>query len=91
MTVPYLLAENPDMSGTEAITLSRRMMDGEKWNAFMLDLSFVGWGLLGLLTCGILLVFYVNPYHACTQAELYNVLKQKYAGKQNQNWGQGYN
>ena len=88
MMVPYILAENPDMSGTEAITLSRRMMDGEKWNAFMLDLSFVGWGLLGLLTCGILLVLYVNPYHACTQAELYNVLKQKYAWKQNQNWGQ---
>lgn len=50
-------------------------MRGQKWNAFMLDLSFLGWDLLAILTCGILWVFYVNPYRNCTRAELYIQLR----------------
>ena len=72
---PYILAEYPEMSGKEAITLSRQMMDGQKWDAFVLDLSFIGWGILSLLTLGILGLFYVHPYRYCTNAELYRVLK----------------
>ena len=72
---PYILADNPGMKGTDAITLSRRMMDGQKWNAFVLDLSFIGWGLLSALTGGLLGIFYVNPYRDCTNAELYHTLK----------------
>jgi len=71
MMVPFLLAENPGLSGTEALRRSQEMMRGQKWNAFMLDLSFLGWDLLAILTCGILWVFYVNPYRNCTRAELY--------------------
>lgn len=43
---PYIMAENPDMSVTEAITESRRVMDGNKWRLFCLGFSFIGWGLL---------------------------------------------
>ena len=73
--VPYILADQPELSGTAAITRSREMMNGQKWNAFVLDLSFLGWHILSALTLGILGVFYVNPYQAATNAELYHELK----------------
>lgn len=75
--VPYILADQPDVSGRDAISLSRQMMDGHKWNAFLLDLSFIGWILLSCLTLGLVGVFYVNPYMFCTDAELYRELKNK--------------
>ena len=43
---PYILAENPDMTATEAITASRRLMDGNKFRLFCLGFSFIGWKLL---------------------------------------------
>lgn len=75
MMVPYLLAENPDMSREEVFAMSKRMMDGNKWNAFVLDLSFVGWLILGALTLNIVNVLYTNPYRYLTSAELYHTLK----------------
>ena len=60
--VPYIAAENPDISARQAITLSRKMMQGHKWECFVFELSFVGWQILGLFTLGILNVFYTNPY-----------------------------
>ncbi len=73
--VPYILADNPKMDANEAITLSRKMMNGEKWKTFVLDLSFVGWYLLGLIALGIGVVF-VHPYYYSTQAQLYLALRQ---------------
>lgn len=78
--IPYLLAENPDMDYREAFEKSKMMMTGQKWNAFVLDLSFIGWVLLGAVTCGILSVFYVNPYIYMTNAELYVALKENTFG-----------
>ena len=75
--VPYILAEDPDISGRDAITLSRQLMDGQKWNTFVLDLSFIGWDLLSALTGGLLGLFYVNPYKHATGAELYQVLRDQ--------------
>ena len=75
--VPYILADDPTIGATEAITLSREMMNGNKWKAFILDLSFIGWDLLSLLTLGLLGVFYVNPYQFSTGAELYQALKKR--------------
>ena len=75
--VPYILADDPTIGAREAITLSREMMDGQKWNTFVLDLSFIGWDILSALTLGLLGVFYVNPYKHCTGAELYQVLKNQ--------------
>lgn len=77
MMVPYILAENPGMDRKEAFAISKRMMDGEKWNAFNLQLSFLGWILLSLFTCGLLSIFYVSPYMEATTAELYAYNKGK--------------
>ena len=75
--VPYILADDPTIGGKDAITLSRQMMNGHKWNTFVLDLSFIGWELLSVLTAGLLGLFYVKPYEAATGAELYKVLKNQ--------------
>ena len=72
---PYIMAEHPEMKANEAITLSRKMMDGHKLNAFLLDLSFIGWNLLSVITAGIAGVFYVNPYQYATDAELYKAIR----------------
>ena len=75
--VPYILAENPDLSREEAFALSKRMMDGDKMNAFILDLSFIGWAILTILTFGLVGIFYYQPYLALTDAALYQTLKKK--------------
>lgn len=72
--VPYLLAENPNLTKEQAFTLSKQMMTGNKWNAFVLDLSFIGWELLSSCTLGILSIFYVEPYKNLTYAALYEEL-----------------
>jgi len=74
--VPYILADNPDIGASRAIELSNRMTDGEKWDMFVLDLSFIGWYLLGLIALGIGVLF-VMPYEDATKAELYLVLREK--------------
>ncbi len=73
--VPYLLADDPTMTKDRALSESRRMMDGNKWRAFVLDLSFLGWQLLSILTLGVLSVFYVAPYKRMTSAALYERLR----------------
>ena len=73
--IPYLLAENPQMTKEQAFAESKRMMDGQKWNAFVLDLSFIGWDILSAMTLGILGVFYVQPYMDATHAALYEALR----------------
>lgn len=76
--IPYILAENPQIDRKRAFELSKQMMTGQKWNAFVLDLSFLGWNLLSVFcTCGILSVFYVNPYVSHTQAGLYLALREE--------------
>ena len=73
--VPYILAENPEIGAMDAIKLSNEMMKGHKMNAFLLDLSFIGWDILSLMTWGILEIFFVAPYKASTDAALYETLK----------------
>lgn len=74
--IPYLLADNPELSWQEVFEQSKKMMKGEKWNAFILDVSFLGWGILSALTLNLLGIFYVNPYIHATNAELYLALKR---------------
>jgi uncharacterized membrane protein len=69
----YILNDNPQMGAIEAITASRKMMNGHKMELFLLDLSFIGWILLSILTCGILF-FYVAPYMQAARAEFYRTL-----------------
>lgn len=73
--IPYLLAEQPDMPKEQAFAMSRQMMKGQKWKAFVLDLSFLGWSILSMFTLGILGLFYVNPYKYSTKAALYETLR----------------
>lgn len=73
--IPYILADNPDISYEEAFDLSKQMMDGNKWDTFVLDLSFIGWNLLSALTLGLVGIFYVNPFELQTNAELYLALR----------------
>ena len=72
----YILHDNPNLSASEAITESRRMMNGYKGKLFCLDLSFIGWFLLSALTLG-LLGFYVLPYYNAARARFYEALKNK--------------
>ena len=73
--VPYIFAENPDMKYSDILAESSKLMKGNKWKTFVLDLSFIGWELLSLCTCGLLSVFYVDPYKLQTDAALYETLK----------------
>ncbi len=57
LMVPYIIAENPAMDYKEAFQISKQMMDGEKMEAFIMDLSFLGWYLLSAVTCGLLAIF----------------------------------
>ena len=50
-------------------------MQGQKWKAFILDVSFLGWYLLAVITFGILAILYVTPYKNLTQAALYRRLR----------------
>lgn len=78
--VPYIRAEHPEMGAREVITLSRRMMNGHKWEAFVFDLSFIGWYILEACTAGIAGVLWVNPYKAAADAELYRAIRDDYRG-----------
>lgn len=71
MLAPYIIAENPDIDGREAISLSRRMMDGRKMEAFLLDCSFIGWHILGYLSFGLAEALWVVPYKNAAFAEFY--------------------
>lgn len=73
--VDYILCENPDMDYREAQARSKSMMMGHKMEAFMYDLSFIGWYILGVCTCGLALLFYVNPYKASSDAALYIAIR----------------
>lgn len=69
--VPYILADHPDMEYEAALGLSRDMMEGNKWNTFVLGLSFILWHILGAITAGIVEILYVQPYRSLTFAALY--------------------
>ena len=71
----YILNDHPEMSASEAITESRKMMNGHKAELFVLHLSFLGWIILSSFTFGILLL-YVMPYMQATTAAFYEKLKE---------------
>jgi uncharacterized membrane protein len=68
--VPYILAENPDITPSQAIEMSKRMMEGNKWRLFCLEMSFIGWSILAVLTCGIG-SFVLLPYMEAARADFY--------------------
>ena len=74
--VPYLLAENPDLSKGRAFQISKQTMDGEKMNLFFFQLSFIGWYLLGVIACGFG-VYFVLPYYDAAMTEFYACMRAK--------------
>ncbi|NHN33462.1 DUF975 family protein [Paenibacillus agricola] len=73
--VPYILADNANIGYKRALELSNRMTAGQKFRMWVLDLSFIGWYLLGFIALFIGILF-VMPYDNATKAELYLVLRQ---------------
>ena len=73
---PFIMAENPEMSASEAITASKELMDGHKGELFTLDLTFIGWGLLAALTLNLGHLA-LNPYHNAAYAAFYKDLTAK--------------
>lgn len=73
--VPYILSENPTMDSDQAIKLSMDMTRGHKFNMWVLDLSFIGWYLLGAILFIVGMIF-VMPYENATKAELYLILRK---------------
>ena len=72
--VPFLLADDSALSWRDAARTSRDRMDGHKLDAFLLDLSFAGWWILGCLTFGVLNLLFTVPYYGLTLAGLYETL-----------------
>ena len=72
---PYILKDNPEMKNNAAIEESMRMMDGHKLELFLLDLSFIGWAILSLLTCCIGFLWLV-PYMNMARVNFYEDLKK---------------
>ena len=74
--VPYILAENPEISRKEAFELSAEMMQNNRVHAIGYDLSFIGWGILSFITLGLLSIFYVTPQRHLGRTEIYMMLRR---------------
>lgn len=72
----FIFVENPDKGVIQCIRESKEMMAGHKWEYFVLELSFILWFLLGIVTC-FLAYLYVYPYMTVTLANFYNQIKPK--------------
>ena len=81
--VPYILAENPAISKDRAFEISKKTMEGEKMNTFILSLSFIGWYALVMLATmmtfglGVIGIYALIPYMNATFVELYTCLREK--------------
>ena len=72
--IPYILADDPEITSKDAFKKAKQMMNGNKWRLFKLELSFFGWFVLCVLTLGIG-TFFLLPYVNAANAEFYAELK----------------
>ncbi|MBQ7775656.1 MAG: DUF975 family protein [Lachnospiraceae bacterium] len=77
---PYILYENPGMGANQAIKESIQLMNGNKWRLFCLCISFIGWALLTVLTCGIG-GLWLKPYQEAAYAAFYREIKRERYGE----------
>ncbi len=77
---PFILADNPEIGYRRSLNLSKAMMRGNKLHYLGLQLSFIGWGLLAILTCGIGYLF-LTPYINQTNAEVYSRIRSVAVGQ----------
>jgi uncharacterized membrane protein len=73
--VDHILAVRPDIDSKEAFKISKNLMRGYKCDAFVFELSFIGWQILNTLTIGMLGIFYVNPYVFAAHNEFYSFVR----------------
>lgn len=73
---PFILQDDPTISGNAAIEKSMRMMDGHKMDLFWLFLSFIGWIILSIMTFGIGFIL-LEPYINTSVAHFYEDLKEQ--------------
>lgn len=72
----YIMKDNPEMGAMECIKKSKAMMSGYKWKLFLLDLGFIGWMLLCIVTLGIY-GLWLGPWMQCSRAKFYEELKAR--------------
>jgi len=72
---PYIMYDRPDLDADDCIHESRMMMKGKKWKLFCMDMSFIGWVILCLLTLGIGFLW-LQPYIEASHAKFYEELKK---------------
>lgn len=73
---PYIRHDNPELTAMECIQKSKEMMRGYKWKLFLLDLGFIGWILLTIVTLGIY-GLWLGPWMQCSRAKFYEELKAR--------------
>lgn len=79
---PYILIDNPELGPNEARQRSIQMMRGHKWKLFGLELSFIGWFMLCLLSLGVGFIW-LNPYYRMAHAAFYRNLVDEFNAKNN--------
>ena len=86
----YLIkADHPDWDADRCIGESKRLMEGNRWRYFCFCLSFLGWWILGVLTCGLAFIF-AMPYFNVAQAAFYEELLDRNTTTLNQGgWEDG--
>ncbi|MCQ2385244.1 MAG: DUF975 family protein [Clostridia bacterium] len=72
----YIKNDNPNLSAIDCITESRKLMNGHKGQLFLLDLSFIGWYIVGALCFGIG-ILWVIPYHTAARTAFYDSIKSE--------------
>lgn len=82
----YILAEHPHISASEAIALSKQMMEGNRWRLFCLEISFIGWDILCGFTLGIGHLW-LTPYRQAARAAFY----REVSGTEKQNMEDEWN
>ncbi len=73
----YIKADHPDYDWKTCLDASRQLMKGNKWRLFVLDLSFIGWYIVGAIILGVG-TLWVTPYHQATKAQFYDALVSQY-------------
>lgn len=77
LMIPYVLAENPNITRKQAFKLSKELMKGNKWKTFVIDCSMIGWKLLSIGTFGISDMLYADCYYEFIYAELYTKIRKE--------------
>lgn len=74
--VDYIMALNPTMDNKRAREMSKKIMYGHKMELFELYISFYGWHLLSIFTCGLLSFLYIVPYQLVAEAEFFAYVRE---------------